>query len=188
MSDPLGEPLPRGLTVDEFHAWVQQQPSGRYELRAGEIVMQSAERVRHALVKTNVFIALRDGIRAAGLPCAAVPDGATLRVDRHTAYEPDALVTCAPLDLDSVEVADPVIVVEVLSPGSRGIDRGAKLGDYFALASVQHYLIIDPEHRLVIHHARRSADRLDTAIVREGVLTLDPPGIAVPLAGLWPEG
>lgn len=55
-------------------------------------------------------------------------------------------------------------------------------------AWVRHDLIVDDEHRLVIRHTRRGADRLDAAIVREGVVLLGPPGITVPLAGLWPEG
>jgi Uma2 family endonuclease len=57
-----------------------------------------------------------------------VPDGATLRVSKWTAYEPDALVYCGPQKPGSaIEVPDPVIVVEVLSPGTRHIDNAAKL-------------------------------------------------------------
>ena len=175
------------MTVDEYLDWVQQQPSGRYELHHGEVVAQASERVRHVVAKANAFMALRDAIRDAGLRCTALTDGAAVRIAGDTAYEPDALVTCATLDYDSPEVPEPVIVVEVMSPGSRSADLTRKLSGYFSLPSVRHYLIVDADDRLVIHHARRSADRLDTAILREGTLTLDPPGLTLALAALWPE-
>jgi hypothetical protein len=45
-------------------------------------------------------------------------------------------------------------VVEVLSPSTRRIDASAKLAGYFRIRDVQHYLIVDPDKRPVIHHAR----------------------------------
>ena len=62
----------------------------------------------------------------------ALPDGMTVRIDDVTAYEPDALVYCGTkLPPSAVEVPNPVIVVEVLSPSTRHIDLSAKLADYF---------------------------------------------------------
>jgi Uma2 family endonuclease len=77
--------------------------------------------------------------------------------------------------------AEPVIVVEVISPSSEKIDTSVKLPDYFRVPSVMHYLIADPERPLIIHHARRSNDRLLTAIARHGPIALDPPGLELAL-------
>ena len=46
-----------------------------------------------------------------------------------------------------MEVNEPIIVVEVVSPSSRGIDSGAKLVAYFSLPTVRHYLIMDTDKR-----------------------------------------
>ena len=73
----------------------------------------------------------------------------------------------------------PVLVVEVLSPSTRHIDASAKLAGYFRVSSVQHYLIVDPDQRLVIHHASSGVDTLATRIMHDGRLALDPPGIEV---------
>jgi Uma2 family endonuclease len=70
--------------------------------------------------------------------------------------------------------------VEVLSPGTASVDTGAKLAGYFRLASVQHYLLVRPTRREVVHH-RRVADGILTRIVHEGVILLDPPGIRLTL-------
>lgn len=85
----------------------------------------------------------------------------------------------APLPDDAVKVIDPVIIVEVLSPSTRARDAGAKLEDYFRLASVRHYLILKTENRTVIHHARDAAGGIATRIIRDGAIVLDPPGIAL---------
>jgi len=83
-----------------------------------------------------------------------------VRVNDRTVYEPDALVSCGPpLPRDAVEAGDPVIVVEVVSPSSRGIDRGAKLAAYFEVPSLRHYLIVDIEAQVVIHHRRTRGAR-----------------------------
>jgi Uma2 family endonuclease len=52
-------------------------------------------------------------------------------VNERTVYEPDALVRCGPrLPGDAIEATDAAIVVEVVSPSSWGIDRGAKLASH----------------------------------------------------------
>lgn len=131
------QPKPR-MTVDEFLVWCETAP-GRHELVRGEVVAMAPERVRHAEAKLAVVDALRHGLRAAGVPCRAMPDGMTVRIDSHTAFEPDALVYCGPrLDPDAVEVPAPVVVVEFLSPGTRRTDTGIKLAAYFRLPSVAH--------------------------------------------------
>jgi Uma2 family endonuclease len=146
----------------------------------------SPENAGHAEKKAAVYAALLAGIRARRLPCHALPDGMTVRIDDATAFEPNAIVYCGTkLAPSSVEVPNPVIVVEVLSPSTRHIDLSFKLAGYFRLPSVLHYLIFDPLQPLIIHHARRSDDSILTRIVREGTVTLDPPGLELTLADLY---
>jgi Uma2 family endonuclease len=54
------------------------------------------------------------------LPGEALPDGMMVKIDEHTAYQPDAVVHCdQPLPDDAIIVPAPVIVVEVLSPTTK---------------------------------------------------------------------
>jgi Uma2 family endonuclease len=177
----MNQPARRRMTSDEFIAWAMAQPEGeRYELVAGEVVAMSPERVGHARVKHRVARCLEDAISAAGLTCEALPDGMSVEIDEGTVYEPDALVRCGDrIPDEAVKVADPVIVVEVLSPSSRARDAGAKLEDYFRLPSVRHYLIVKTENRSVIHHRKDDAGEIATRIFRAGRLELDPPGLVM---------
>lgn len=174
------------MTVDEFLPWAEAQGRGRYELHEGEVIAVSPERAVHWKTKGAVFIALRDAIRAAGLKCHAVPDGATVRISQGTAFEPDALLYCGDeVARDSLEVPNPVIVVEVLSPGTQMTDMRDKLRGYFTIASIHHYLIVDPEKQMVIHHARGDGDVLQTRLLSTGELRLDPPGLTMTLASFF---
>ncbi len=163
------------LTVADYVAWANAQPERqRTELINGQILAKAPERVEHGEVKLAAAIALRAAIAQAGLDCHALGDGMTVRIDEHTAYEPDALVYCgARLARGSIIVSDPVVVVEVLSPATAHTDTSAKLIGYFKLPSVMHYLVLDPEARSVTHHRR---DML-AEILTSGQLRLEPPGL-----------
>ena len=98
--------LPRSrMDVDAFLAWSETVP-GRHELVDGEVVAMAPEQARHARVKFAVQSALDRGLRALGSSCEMLPDGITVRIDAHTAYEPDALVYCGPrMDPDAIEAS-----------------------------------------------------------------------------------
>jgi hypothetical protein len=52
-------------------------------------------------------------------------------------------------------------------------------------AVVAMYLILDPERRVAIHHKRGQGDIIETRILSEGVVRLDPPGIEAPVAEMF---
>jgi hypothetical protein len=51
---------------------------------------------------------------------------------------------------------------------------------------VAHTLVIDPDKPQVIHHARKDDGSILTRIVSEGAITLEPPGIELSLADVYP--
>jgi len=174
------------MIVDEFLTWAEGK-EGRWELLDGEPVAMSPERVIHALTKGQAFVALKNAIALAEAPCRAFPDGATVRISGRTAFEPDALVHCGPpLPPDAIEIPDPVIVVEVLSDRTAARDHGAKLEGYFSLPSVVHYLILDPDTRRMIHHKRGRGDIIETRLLRDAALRLDPPGLELSVRDMFP--
>jgi len=175
------------MTVQQFLDWLDEGPEGvRYELVAGEVVAMAPERAAHARLKAEVWLALRQSIRSTGLDCEALPDGMTVKIDEHTAYEPDAVVHCGMrLPDDALLVPEPVIVVEVLSPTTKAYDAGAKLAGYFRLSSVRHYLLVRTEQRTVVHHRRDERGAIETRIVTSGALQLDPPGLALDLDQIY---
>jgi Uma2 family endonuclease len=116
-----------------------------------------------------------------------LPDGMTVRVDARTTYEPDALVYCGEeVEPSSVEIPNPMIIVEVLSRSARHVDTAIKLPAYFLVPSVMHYLVVDPSEPLIVHYQRGTGD-IQTRVVREGNITLDPPGLVIAVADVYGE-
>jgi Uma2 family endonuclease len=172
------------MTVDEFLAWAEGR-EGRYELVDGEVIAMSPQQVGHALVKMRVANALTEAISRAGLGCHAFPDGITVRINAHTAFEPDALVHCGEFpNLNALEVSNPIIVVEVLSPTSMRRDLAEKVAGYFKVPSILHYLIVDSEGAVIIHHSRSGEGIFPPRIIREGEIELTPPGLTLNAADL----
>jgi len=176
--------MPQRLRRDEFHRWAEGQ-TGRYERINGEPVAMSPERVQHVRIKGRIWAALDRAITSGGLACEALGDGVTIEVDADTDYEPDAVVNCGPpAPPDATAVANPVIVVEVLSPTTRAVDTSDKLADYFRVPSIQHYLIVSARRREIIHH-QRGGDGIVSRIVNLESIRLDPPCIAIDVAEIY---
>jgi Uma2 family endonuclease len=136
-------------------------------------------------VKAAVYRVHDDAVKAAKLPCTVFTDGVAVVIDDETTREPDASVQCGvEADLDSMIIEAPLIVVEVTSPSSEGDDVEAKLVDYSSVPSIQHYLIVHPERRVVVHHQRQGRNAFTSRILHDGEVTLDPPGITVPVTAL----
>jgi Uma2 family endonuclease len=174
------------MTVAEFLEWSERQPDDRYELVDGEIVAMTRDSIGHNRTKAFAWRSLEDALRAARLPCIALIDGVGVSISDKTLRIPDVLVHCGPEFRPDELIADnPVVVLEVLSPSSERDDTGAKLFDYFSVASIHHYLIVSSEKRAVVHHQRNERGTIDTRVVHEGDIVLDPPGITVPVSSLF---
>ena len=176
--------LRRSFTVEEYLAWAQTQSDlPRVELINGQIVAMTPERVEHIEIKVAAVIALKKAIARAGVSCHALGDGMTVRIDDHTAYEPDALVYCGErLKRGAMLARDPVVIIEVLSPTTSHTDTSANLIGYFKLPSVYHYLIIDPDASAVAHHSRGANGIVSGRTITSGTMRLDPPGLTVDLS------
>jgi Uma2 family endonuclease len=168
------------LSREEYRRWVKAQPNGRFERIEGVVVAMAPQRANHADRKALAWLALRRAVAAAGLPCHVYPDGMTVEVG-DSDYEPDAVLRCGDaLPGDAVSVPDPLVLVEVLSPGTRGGDLTRKLVEYFRLPSVRHYLIFWADRQQVIHHRRADdGERIETRVVTAGEIRLDPPGVVI---------
>jgi Uma2 family endonuclease len=76
--------------------------------------------------------------------------------------------------------------VDVLSPGTNTVDTTRKLEGYFKLASVRHYLIVDPDERAIVHHARDARGAISTSVLTTGEIALNAVGALVPVADCFP--
>jgi len=174
------------MSRDEYRRWAEQQPTGRFERIDGVVVAMAPERASHADRKALVWLALRQAVAGAGLNCHVYPDGMTIELD-DSDFEPDAILHCGEaLPGDAIAVPDPLVVVEVLSPSTRGDDLTRKLVAYFRVPSVRHYLIFWADQPQVLHHRRQDdGPGIETRVLTSGEIRLDPPGVTITVESVY---
>ena len=139
------------MTVDEFLAW-DDGTDTRYELADGVVRAMAPPAGSHRTIVGSssgiLYIAL--GNRR---PCRGEVE-AGLRIDAQTMWQADLAVTCQPA---AREIADPLLVIEVLSPSTRTHDLGQKLVDYKTLPTISEIWMADSERRWVQHWRREQS-------------------------------
>ena len=111
----------RPRSVADFEAWHARQ-SDLWEFIGGRPCLMAPRSLRHTVIKGNVFIALDCAF--AGTDCQVYISGAQILTEEISAF-PDTVVSCAPIDLATPVVAEPTIIVEVMSPWSERDDTSA---------------------------------------------------------------
>jgi Uma2 family endonuclease len=175
------------MNVLEFLTWADALPGdSRYELDRGVPVAMAPGTAQHVRAIMAAANALAASVKSAGVPCELFVDGPGVKVDDATAYIPDVSLNCGERMPDDARfLTNPIAVVEVLSPSTKRMDKHIKLNGYFKIASIRHYAVVDLADRIVFHHRRGDDGLILTAILREGDLKLDPPGLTLPLADMF---
>ena len=140
--------------VDMFMAWENEQEL-RYEFVAGVVRAMAGGTLNHDLVSTNVAGALRERLR--GGSCRVHGANLKVRSPAGASMYPDAFVRCGPADGQSTFIADAVLVVEVLSPGTGKTDLTQKRWAYQEIATVMAILFASPD-RAYVELATRQSD------------------------------
>jgi Uma2 family endonuclease len=175
------------MTVEEFYRWQLDQDE-RYELVDGAPrqlrVGPGASNV-HDTIIVNCIIEL--GNRLRGRPCRVASAATALRTSIRTSRRPDVTVDCAPPDSGSYEAHRPTIVVEVLSPLTRKIDRFTKLEEYRRHPNLRHILLIDPDSVAAKLYSRADGGEWSDAALtgRGAVIEFSAIDISLPLGALY---
>jgi Uma2 family endonuclease len=136
---------PDGFTISDLD---ELRPDGRrYELLDGTLIVSPSPRWEHQWAVRAVYEAIR---KLCPPNLEAFPVPLEVSQGEHTYFEPDLVVV---RNYDLVEGVRfrcvPVLVVEVVSPSSRGIDNVLKRHAY-ARIGVPHYWIVDIDEPAVV--------------------------------------
>jgi Uma2 family endonuclease len=135
------------LTEQEYLESEPRSPVKR-EYVAGRVFAMVGVSRTHNLAAGNIYARLKTHL--AGGPCRVFIADIRVRVQRAQAYYyPDVVVTCDAADTDEYQVTRPILIVEVLSPATEGIDRREKLLAYQTLDSLKEYVLVSQDRRRV---------------------------------------
>jgi Uma2 family endonuclease len=174
----MGMPLQK-MTLEEFLAWEENEPQ-RHEFYRGEAFAMVGGTARHNRVILNLASRIADHLE--GTPCQVFAENMKLLIADGVLY-PDVVVTCGKAEAgDEQTVSDPKLIIEVLSPSTKGYDKRDKFILYRTLASLQEYVLIDPTQRQVeVFTVTEGGSWLLTDQTQTGVLTLTSIACALPL-------
>ena len=172
------------LTIGEFLEWENAQET-RHEFYRGEVFAMVGVRRVHALISGNLFAALKAHLK--DTRCRAFTESVKVQVANDALFYPDVFVTCDPQDLKTDMVfRSPSLIVEVLSDSTQAYNRGLKFTAYRQLASLQEYVLIDPESRRVEVYRRNERQNFELIDQTGNVeLVLDSVGMRLAMAEVF---
>jgi Uma2 family endonuclease len=181
-SELMAKARPQPWTIEEFLAFEAEEPE-RYEFVDGIIRMMTGGSAAHSAIKGNMFAELRAALRSG--PCRVDVDDLKVVTETAVMY-PDILVICRPMAPDDDRVADPTVVVEVLSPTTETHDRIRKWRQYQTIASLQHFVLIaQSERRIEVYTRERDGWQLTVVEPPEDAVALKAVGARLSLAALY---
>lgn len=135
------------LTPSEYFDWEDQQEL-RYEYFDGQVFAMTGGSLRHADIALNIAVLLQ--LQLSGRCKVRNSDAKVGISDRGPFVYPDVSVSCDQQDRTAQKFCRyPCLIVEVLSPGTEAYDRGGKFSLYRQLSSLQEYVLVGSETKLV---------------------------------------
>lgn len=188
MRDPifLGS---QAINYEDYLA-LEEKSKTKHEFTGGKIRAMAGGTPKHARLASNTFGRLFMALD--GKPCQPLTSDQRVRVEEiHEGFYPDVLVSCPPEEFspfDRNALTNPTLIVEVLSPSTRGYDKTQKFGAYSLLPSLRDLVFLEPDFVCLEHYHRESPQdewRYRVYYKRTDVFTLEHLGVQLSLEEIY---
>ena len=133
--------------TEEEYLEYENQSLERHEFFQGEIFAMAGGSNLHAVIFSNLFIGL--GIQLKGKPCRPYGSDLRIHIPENSLYTyPDISIKCGEFstsDKSKNSFINPEVIIEILSPSTRGYDRGDKFKLYRDIPTLKEYILVDSE-------------------------------------------
>ena len=188
MATALNRPEP--VTIEAFDAFVEDKGDDArlYELIDGVIVMMSNPTEAHEQIAANIGAPLKLAMDKRN--CRTYQGGMRVQMSEKTSgidkTKPDVLVRCGAPTSTKTYVTDPLVVVEVLSPSTIDVDRGAKLDVYKVVPTMTHIVLVYQD-QMPVEHYQRTPDGFELQVLKkpEDRLEFESVGFEIDLATVY---
>lgn len=143
----------------------------KHEYISGEVYAMAGASDRHHRISANLFKMLDDHLPDGD--CEAFWTELKLRADEETFYYPDVFVACDENPESAFYRDRPVLIIEVVSPSTRTIDRREKLLAYKRIPSLREYAVVEQDKMHIEMHRRQDDGSWITQFYTEGDREID---------------
>ena len=155
-------------TYEDYRHW-----EGRWELIAGvPYAMTPLPRPKHQLLSGRIARLLDEALEEIGCAECVALLPVDWKISEDTVVQPDNLVICGELPEEDYLTEPPVLIFEVLSPGTREKDRFLKFGLYEE-AGVRYCVLVDPDREEAEVFELTEGRYRSRGVFREGVYAFD---------------
>jgi Uma2 family endonuclease len=146
------------MSVTDFLEWPGDGVGKRFQLVDGEPRAMAPASATHGIIQLTLGYLIKRRLIETGSACRAVAEPAVVpRIRAHANLRvPDLGVTCTRVAAGQIELPDPVLLIEILSPGNDAETR-KNVWAYGSIPSVQEILIVHST-RIAAELLRRRAD------------------------------
>lgn len=154
------------ITPEEYLAFEEKSPL-RHELVGGQMFAMAESDEAHNVIAGNIATAFRTRLR--GTAARIFIFGMKAKVEcREDFYYPDVMATCEKFVAKSLFKSNPFLLVEVLSPSTKHIDRREKLSAYRLIEAVREYVIVYQDYQRVELFRKDETGSWQFAVLGEG--------------------
>jgi Uma2 family endonuclease len=155
---PSARHKPEPMTVAEFLAWTGDGSGRKLQLVDGEVRMMSPGSVTHGRIQATLARLIGNALTARSDPCQIITEPAVAtRVRANINMRvPDLGVTCTPDAPGQQTLPDPILLIEILSPGNTA-DTWDNVWSYTTIPSVQEIVVVHST-RILVELLRRGTD------------------------------
>jgi Uma2 family endonuclease len=171
------------MTLPQFLTW-EERLELRYEFDGFQPVAMTGGTDAHEAIGGTLRSLLQAHLRRK--PCRVRGPTMKIEVMDRIRY-PDAFVYCTPVPPTETVIKNPVVVFEILSPGTSRTDRIEKLREYQATESIQRYVILEQDSIAATVFARHGADWIVHALIAEDILRMQEIEVELPLTDIYAD-
>jgi len=179
------------MTVADFLAWPGDGTGQKFQLVDGEVRVMSPASAAHAVIQANLTSELHRHLREQKVRCRVGTEPGVLtrvRADINVRV-PDIGVTCTTLMPAQQVWPDPILLIEILSPGNSA-DTWENVWSYCTIPSVREIAIVHSA-RVLAELLRRGPEghwpEETEKIGPGGTLSFESVGFSCPLSEVYAE-
>ncbi len=128
----------------------------KHEYFNGEVFAMAGASATHNRITANLTI--RIGVQFSGTPCETLGSDQRVKIEASGLLTyPDISIACEPRfeNEKQLDLLNPLVIFEVLSPGTAAYDRGEKLRQYRLIPSLREYVLVEQNRPHIEHFIRQ---------------------------------
>lgn len=145
MENEVKETVPGYYTSPQDYLKAERSIEYRNEYYYGEVSAVPGSNLEHAIINSNIIASVGRFLKHQN--CRVLSSNMRVSTPYNESYMyPDASIYCGAPQLESSRfdtLLNPSVIFEILSPASKGIDKGRKFFFYQQIPSLREYIMID---------------------------------------------